>query len=473
MLLQLAVDTRPKVRKIAQSSVIRVLDRDSAESKPLLVPLEAFLMSVLAQANAKDAVKTLHALNLLKEVISFFPSSALKRICEKLLQLPSYKQNLLTTVALQCLQSLFSSPTADVKMSPVSAWISALLEIQPSLTDWELLAAFVRTITLGVIRLHEVDASRSHSLLPNVFTYIVGTLRGQSKDLAELSIATAKEALRECVDSELIAEAYTAATSGVQRDATILAKVLAAVENGLSYAYNAHWDAVLNLIAAFYEHLGASSSPLMDEILKNIGLFHDTDEFQFRRELNSALGAAVSAIGPQRFLNVLPLKLDTPNEMRAWLLPILSNNIHGTELAFFGNYFVPLSARCAAFASVTQSKVQARTYQTIYVQIWDLLPGFCKLPVDCAQSFREVGKILNDKLESGEEPLEVQQAIIAGLRTLITRFQKLVEEGADERSSVSVQQAQDSLRVISSYAKYFIPHLFTAFNGPLRAQAQG
>ena len=61
-------------------------------------------------------------------------------------------------------------------------------------------------------------------------------------------------------------------------------------------------------------------------------------------QLHRSVGAAIAAMGPDKFLKLLPLQLDSADfsNARVWLLPILRQNIIGSELKYFSDKIVPV-----------------------------------------------------------------------------------------------------------------------------------
>ena len=61
-------------------------------------------------------------------------------------------------------------------------------------------------------------------------------------------------------------------------------------------------------------------------------------------QLHRSVGAAIAAMGPDKFLRLLPLQLDSADFSKAqvWLLPILRQNIIGSELKYFSDKIVPV-----------------------------------------------------------------------------------------------------------------------------------
>lgn len=68
--------------------------------------------------------------------------------------------------------------------------------------------------------------------------------------------------------------------------------------------------------------------------------------FFFSFQLHECLGSALGAMGPETFLNFLPLKLDSQDlsEANLWLFPILKQYIVGARLSFFTESVLSLVA---------------------------------------------------------------------------------------------------------------------------------
>ncbi len=62
-----------------------------------------------------------------------------------------------------------------------------------------------------------------------------------------------------------------------------------------------------------FQHTGKKLYPLLDSLVLNLSELYNTRGFGFRSQLETALGAAISSIGPEGFLSILPLGLN-PSE---------------------------------------------------------------------------------------------------------------------------------------------------------------
>ena len=60
--------------------------------------------------------------------------------------------------------------------------------------------------------------------------------------------------------------------------------------------------------------------------------------------------------------------------------------------------------------------VQAQTYDTLQMQVWSLLSGFCTQPTDVKQSFKGIAKILGSALQ---DRADLRLDVMLSLRKLI------------------------------------------------------
>lgn len=62
-------------------------------------------------------------------------------------------------------------------------------------------------------------------------------------------------------------------------------------------------------------------------------------------QLQQCIGSAVTAMGPERILALLPISLDTENFTcsNIWLVPILDKYVVGASLRYFMEHMIPLA----------------------------------------------------------------------------------------------------------------------------------
>ncbi|KAK9110865.1 hypothetical protein Sjap_018925 [Stephania japonica] len=84
---------------------------------------------------------------------------------------------------------------------------------------------------------------------------------------------------------------------------------------------------------------GGDSAYLLKSTLKNLADMEklSDDVFPYRKQLHDCIGEALRAIGPETFLSILPLNLESKDlsEVNVWLFPILKQFTIGGHLSFF------------------------------------------------------------------------------------------------------------------------------------------
>lgn len=132
---------------------------------------------------------------------------------------------------------------------------------------------------------------------------------------------------------------------------------------------------------------------LLSKMLVLIGKMREEDRFEWKREAEGVLDAAVKVGGPEWVLATMPLGLEegsNPAKARAWLLPLLKPSITNTRLGHFREVFVPLSAHLFAKAEAARASdkgMEAKVWETLVGQIWALLSGYCEYPTDLVEAF--------------------------------------------------------------------------------------
>uniref|UniRef100_UPI00358EC982 RRP12-like protein n=1 Tax=Myxine glutinosa TaxID=7769 RepID=UPI00358EC982 len=144
-LLSFSLDARPKVRKSAQQavgSVLRgsefMLGDDAPPHHPAAPNTASFCTKQLEQNRGPGEIRDLlHALGLLRAIISSFPPAGLKACCESLLRLMAVADVLVTSCAMQVLHSLFGARPPSCRLSPQrnAQIIGALYDFLPAESD--------------------------------------------------------------------------------------------------------------------------------------------------------------------------------------------------------------------------------------------------------------------------------------------------------------------------------------------------
>uniref|UniRef100_A0A8C2F0Z8 Ribosomal RNA processing 12 homolog n=1 Tax=Cyprinus carpio TaxID=7962 RepID=A0A8C2F0Z8_CYPCA len=460
-LLSFTVHCKPKVRKAAQQGVCSVLhysDFMFSDNAPVHHPAAAatakFCCKELEQSGgSKEDTTTLHVLGLLKDLLSALPLSSVKSCCETLLRVMTLSHVLVTANAMQAFHKLFSSKPNPASMSAElnAQIITALYDYVPSENDLQPLLAWLAVMEKAHAHLSSLQSSLSIGHLPRLFTVTMSCLLSPHTQVVSAATQTLKTLLNECVAPHMAEIGSVLPNTSVGNGACIL-KMFRIVEEGLSYRFHASWPFVLQILGCFYRAAGKHAHPIMIKSLQSLSDLRATPQFPFSGELDLAVGSAVESMGPEVVLKAVPLLITgTDDDLefpRSWLIPVIRDHVKNTQLAYFTSYFFPLANKLKQTADELEQSGQnliAKVYQTLQMQIWTMLPGFCTKPTDLLASFkgiaRSLGMALNDRPD-------LRLCICQALRTLINKSCETEEEKAE----------------LQRFSKNFLPILFNVYS---------
>ncbi|KAL2650995.1 hypothetical protein R1flu_019123 [Riccia fluitans] len=512
--LKYCVDLKPKVRKSAQKCVSQMLL--GFQRHPVFAPasdavvssFESMLKSVigpsLGQTQEKvkvapgtaGAVEVLHMLGALQSVLPVMSGKAVGRILPVLADLVQLRQKLLTRRILDTIHDLSISPTSEI---PITEFANALGTLASYFSasgkkDVDEVPVATRLIQNGFERLHTLEPSVCASKLTTVFASIAGLLAAEQEEIVYGAADCLRNLVLSCVDESLVQHGLTRLQQpGKQKGPpSPVEKICATAESLLGYQYSTAWDMALPVVSALFDVLGPASYLLMRGTIKTLGDLQSLpdEDMTCRKQLHKALGAAVAAMGPEQFLNILPLDMDNSDlaTSRIWLLPILKQYIIGARLRFFADHLLPLASRLRAREQklIGEGKpVAAKNCEACVESLWALLPSICNYPVDTATDFGRLAKTLGDALnkEAGLRGL-----ICSALQTLILQnrmargdqlegkkelkaveelssleFGSVLDARARVRDFYTPDAASASLSAIAGYSRNFLPLLFNVF----------
>ncbi|XP_065152602.1 RRP12-like protein isoform X2 [Paramisgurnus dabryanus] len=459
-LLSFTVHSKPKIRKAAQQGVCSILrgsdvmfSDDAPSHHPAAVTTAKFCCKEMEQSGGnKEDTTTLHVLGLLKELLSTFPLSSVKSCCETLLRVMTLSHVLVTAGAMQAFHKLFSSKPGPSSMSAElnAQIITALYDYVPSENDLQPLLAWLAVMEKAHIHLSSLQSSLSLGHLPRLFTITMSCLLSQHSQVVSAATQTLKNLINECVapHSTEIGPVLPSTTTG---NAAYVLKMFHIVEEGLSYRFHASWPFVLQILGCFYRAAGKQAHSIMIKSLQSLSDLRATPRFPFSGELDLAVGGAVESMGPEVVLKAVPLLITgTDDDLefpRSWLIPVIRDHVKNTQLSYFTSYFLPLASKLKQTAEELEQsgqKLMAKVYQTLQLQIWTMLPGFCTKPTDLA-SFKNIARSLGMALS--ERP-DLRLCICQALRALINKSCETEEEKAE----------------VSRFAKNFLPILFNVYS---------
>eukprot|EP00118_Oscarella_pearsei_P000870 m.6009 g.6009 ORF g.6009 m.6009 type:complete len:1265 (+) comp14703_c0_seq2:70-3864(+) len=429
-----ALSAKPKVRMVANEVCWHVVEESASR-----VPSSEAAKSCLAWLDNQTGSDLFHVLALLKPLVVHFSQKHLKLTCEHLLKLLTQGDIHLNKSVMQVFSHIFSKPADNLAVELNAQLINALHDCQPSIQDSEPSCSWLYVMEKAHITLQKLNHQLCLTHLPHLFTKCLSYLLLPFPKSIQTATDVLKSLLENCIQPNVEAMASS----------KFLPKIFSIIESGLKYRYQSVWDKVLDIVRVAILVMGKFSHKMMaPKSLQSLCNLHETPGFTYAGELRAAVGAVFETMGPRVALEAVPLGFEEQEIQtefpRAWLLLVMKNHVHHTELQYFTDTLLTLAARLrdkAVQLSSTGYLLEAKLYEQLHKQIWDILPGFCKCPTDLAKSFKGIAKVLGTALSSRPD-----------LRTVICRsLSLLIERNRDNGEN----QAE-----LSRFAQNYLPILF-------------
>ncbi|KAJ2782826.1 pre-rRNA processing protein, partial [Coemansia javaensis] len=459
-LLQLSTDSKPRVRKRAQDAVAALLARPPppVAVHPAAQATARHVLGVLRNAKA-DSQAAVHILQLVRRAEMVWPPDDFGELCAAVMGLPRLNVPFLGTLSFQVLEALFSSASESLDESQFRDPLIAVIDLKPGAGDAQGSEAWLRIVQKGYTAFASISAEACFQSLPDLIDIVLPDVELGKQSTRDAATRCVWALIRECIPDSALGSA------GIQQ-------IVKALGGGLSYRYRESWALVFLLVAALLQRLGPSARPSMDGLVAEVAAMRMEPEFQFKDEADAVLGAAIRAVGPEAFLELLPLNLDVgaaPGQDsrvgRAWLLPLMRGHIRNAPLAYFTARLLPLAdelaARSRAFAAGGR-EIEAKVFGALNQQVWALLGGFCNVPPDVVESFTPE---FAERLAS--EMLEVaatRPAVCGALQTLLTGVNALARRDAAQGGApLTPRQAQAAEQHLARFAPDYLAQLFNVF----------
>lgn len=496
-LLELSFDPRPKVRKRAQEAVQKILSNPppSPSTSHVAAPLCGELSLKRLIALIKDAPKSkrpeknkesnaniIHCIQLITAITSAnaWPASHVEDLCDTLLEVSKTSDQFLVSAAFNAFNGLFASLASDIEIEKFVRVLDIIFDLKPSVNDSHLAASWLAVVAKGLETFSKVLPESCLTKLNVIIPSIASFLSAESKDIytsaSQCLIAVVTQAipddflLQPATDNSITPEIYELVDDVVAFTAKYIGEEL------LTVKYQHATKEILEFVTAATLKLKTRTNPDFLDILETVGQWR-TDEnvnFPHNAEAEDFIASCISSMGPEAVLGVLPLNLTGSRKGepgRAWLLPLLRDNVRFASLNFYKKDILPLvqffSEKIEAAAN--KEVMHIKVFQTIAEQIWSLLPHFCDLPNDLRTAFDdEFAASLADLLYS---KVELRTTICHALRLLAeSNFAYSKGVLADDRlmqQQFPISEAQKNLEYLSTKASNLLSVLFNVFSSTL------
>lgn len=488
-LLELSFDPRPKVRRRAQEAVQKILQNPPASPSPThiaaplcgemsLKRLVSLLESKSNKKNNKEVTTALiHCLQLIAHITSAnsWPQSQIEPLCDALLEISKTSDQYLVSSAFSAFDGLFSSMSNIIDVEKFSKVLNIIFDLKPSVNDTHLAASWLAVVAKALESFSSLDSTTCIQKLPQIIPLVSQYLASDSSDIytsaSQCLIAIITQTIP---DNYLLQPTASNGVSGevyelVDDTITFIAEHIQ--KELFSIKYQHATKEILELVSATILKFRTRANPDFVNIVETVGQWRttETDNFPHNKQAEDVIAASISVMGPEVTLGALPLNLtggDQPG--RAWLLPLLRDNVRAAELGFYRREILPLHEFFEQKIADAPNKelMHVKIFQTIVDQIWSLLPPFCDLPKDLTGAFDDsFAASLADFLYSR---VELRVPICHGLRLLVESNLAYADGAvADDlliQEQITIADAKKNLEYLSLKAANILSVLFNVFS---------
>eukprot|EP00124_Ichthyophonus_hoferi_P002367 Ihof_evm5s158 gene=Ihof_evmTU5s158 len=461
-------DSRPKIRHRSHDLITKMLRKPPPpmSTHPAAGVLTNLLKTRMESASKTDFSPTLHDLAFLTKAIVYLPVAGIQTMCEQLLRLLTLGHPVVIQLSMQTLEALMSAGTETTLTAELAArLLNALFDYQPHMSDAETYNLWMSVVSKGTALLSSLDYSLGYSHLPRVSNALIAPLKADTTKSWE----SAAKGLITLVEGCLAPYPRLAQEALDQKESS-LHTFIVQLEGCLGYQCSATWGHVVGVLSALFKALGRASYPLLNKALLSAANLNTVHGFTFKNELRDMIGSAVLSMGARNFFTVHPLELENENVQtnfpRAWVLPIAKDYLKHTELVYFADEILPLAVRLENKSRILPGQNQAmaaKMYHQLYIQLWDLLPGFCTLPTDGPEGMKKIAKTIGGTMEKDNL---LAPTIALALQTFISGHRSYTESETaptDGPAHMTRELAQAAIAMIGGFSKNFLPILFNSY----------
>ncbi|CAA6663540.1 unnamed protein product [Spirodela intermedia] len=431
VLLRFSVDRRPKVRRCAQLSVVKVFRTLKSSiiigkaSKVVFslfqsyIPLAVKLCSVRHDSKSKktlekpENIEVLHVLNIIQHLVAHMSLKFIRKCLPDVCKLFNGKFSMLTRNIIGLLEVILQKLSVDVLereaenvISVLTSYVSSNKKIP---VDTICSASTLLKDTMNT--LHHVQPGMWIKRFTLVFRSIAGLL------ISHPSIGKyCADILRELINMDFFSSNELCEDSTKSVEADIIISMCSSCENVLSTSSSVPNEHILPVISDLFLRLGKHSSLFMKEIVLKLSMWV-ASLAEGRIELQhvqQCLGSAIVSMGPESFLSIVSISFNAEKQTYSnmWLIPILKKYIVGASLQYFLEHVLPLSKPAEDICSEVRRSSTRKKLMAHVDALWSLLPAFCHYPTDTADHFDSLAKALIEKLKKDQSSHELVSVAI-------------------------------------------------------------
>ncbi|XP_020591663.1 ribosomal RNA-processing protein 12-like isoform X1 [Phalaenopsis equestris] len=456
-LLLFAVDKRPKVRRCAQSCLEVLLKNchNSSITKKASKVVHCMLRKYIAlvkntcsieptdaalnnTVSKPENLETLHMLNVMNTVLPYISDKVRMKILSDAYELLGFHFSWTTRHILRILEALLEHsdvkvfvPKAEDFMSALASYISTA-EKNP--VDTIVSASMLLKILLS--KFEDAFPSMWIKYLPPVFISLIGYLESDS-DTSKLVADILKELINFHINQSLLMLG-TGQSNNYEVESSPEASAVASmcsVSDKMLKKCSFPTEHMLEVMSVLFLKLGESSIFFMKEVLITLSQFTlNVDGKHNMKPLEQCIGAAVIAMGPEKLLSLVPLTFDMEKSScsNSWIIPILKKYVIGASLQYFLDNIAPLAEDIQEACKRVEKESCRKSLQSCFYSLWDLLPSFCRYPIDSPEKIKSLFELFLVVLK--EEP-SLHKIIASALQVLVNSIRDDNRHCVDEPCS--------------------------------------
>ncbi|XP_058083302.1 uncharacterized protein LOC131231204 isoform X2 [Magnolia sinica] len=457
MLLEFSVDRRPKVRRCAQVCIEKVfMSFESTVRKraskmvwslfnrnmPLAIELSAIRIvdgSKSELLSQPKHLEVLHMLNSLKLLFPFLSKKVTIKLLPDLYKLLGCHFSPLTRHILDILGVLFEFSRVDIPVSEVDNIIVSLVSYVScgGKNPVDTVMSASALLKSGLDKLHEVEQSAWIRNLPLVFSSVAGLLQSEANTPTQ-AVEILKEMIKHHIDSIVfLASANQLNNGGIMGspESTTMESICDVFVNMVSAFGGIPNEHTLAVISDLFLKLGGFSYLFMKDIVLKLAdqVMVVGEDKPDMKHVEECIGSAIIAMGPEKILSLLPITFHVKklNCSNIWLIPIFKKYVVGASLEFFLEHIVPLARSIQKACSGVKRSPLIRNLQNCAHDLFDLLPAFCRYPIDTAHTFESLVKLLVVLLKDSS----MHETVSSALQELVNQNKAIVRANQDAKES--------------------------------------
>lgn len=471
------------------STLVKKLDK--LENKKVNINNKSEIESQLEETIA-SVIRNLKLTNTII-LTNNLPSKFIESICNILLSIIKSSNQYLISNSFNCFENLFNSMLTDnnnnnnsndsnnyistINEDKFLKIFNTIISLNPSMNDTNLVAAWIAVIVKGFNTYSSIKPLNSFEMLPDLMILITNYLKSNNSDITTSASECLIAIINQSIDDKILLtkdqdiDMVNNVNNTLDRISNILVDLL-------SINYIGSINNILKIISIAFIKFRHRSYPSFIKPLQIIDTWRtnaDTDStyVNYQTEIDNVIGSAITGMGPEIILNVLPLNLidndknSTDKTGRAWLLPLLRDYTKHSKLNIFINDLLPIISHFEEqFTNLPKESMQLTILKTIVDQIWSILPRFMDLPLDLIESFTdEFAQHLCSLLYSN---VELRTTICHSLRLLVESnltYSKQNPENVDIllREQISIDQSLENLKYLTSKSTNLLPVFFNVY----------